>query len=101
MVQVVLYEVEAPPDTQAVVQLGTEQGISLSWLVPFGDMARAGSWGLVCQEEAPTPKPASRESAAGIVAGTRRGEAEALIRFLQGTELKVCLGSLSYAPRMA
>ena len=81
---------EAPPDTQAIVQLGTEQGVSLSWIVPFGDMARAGYWGLLCTEEPPSHKEASQDSATRTVAATRRAETECLIRFLQGTETKVC-----------
>ncbi|CAL5218712.1 g424 [Coccomyxa viridis] len=72
------------PRLEAVVQLGTEQNVSLPWLVPLGDMARAGHWGMSCVEEPPSPK----ESAARAVAGTRRAEADSLIRFLQGAELK-------------
>ncbi len=85
---------EAPLDTQVVVQLGTEQGVSLSWVVPFGNMARAGYWGLLCKEEPPSPKDASQDSATRTVVRTRRAEAESLVRFLQGTDPKVCPESL-------
>ena len=90
LLQAVLYEMEAPPYTHAVVQLGTEPGISLPWVVPFGDMARAGNWGLLCREEPPSPKEASWDSATRLVARTRRAEAESLVRFWQGSEPKVC-----------
>lgn len=97
LLEAVLYKVEAPPATQAVVQLGTEQDVSLPWLVPLGDMARAGHWGMSCVEEPPSPK----ESAARAVAGTRRAEADSLIRFLQGAELKVGPKPLRRAPHAA
>lgn len=95
LLQVALFRVDNPPDCHVITQLTSKTGTSPPWLVPMGDMARAGHWGLLNPAE--QSLEASNESDEECTSEKRGAELRALLRFLGGTEVEVCVEAVQCA----